>query len=162
MTYIFCSFFRYSDIYKCSKGGNCVISLKTRKNCQFCRFAACEKAGMKRSWVLADGESNKCKKNMSNVPTSPNLVTSTTSMMPNSSSTMCSVLSSKDESKIRDCIQKMEMIKQQTEDLNPQVSFKMSYSAHFCVLLRTFAHFCALLRSFAYFCALCDVFSFVE
>lgn len=45
-------FFRYSDIYKCTKGGHCQITLKTRKNCQFCRFQACEKAGMKRSWVL--------------------------------------------------------------------------------------------------------------
>ena len=49
-------YFRYSDIYKCTKGGHCQITLKTRKNCQFCRFQACEKAGMKRSWVLADGE----------------------------------------------------------------------------------------------------------
>ena len=53
--------FRYSDIYKCSKGGHCQITLKTRKNCQFCRFQACEKAGMKRSWVLADGDPTKNK-----------------------------------------------------------------------------------------------------
>ena len=47
---------RYSDVYTCSKVQNCVITLKTRKNCQFCRFRLCEKAGMKRSWVLADSD----------------------------------------------------------------------------------------------------------
>ena len=43
-------------MYTCSKVQNCVITLKTRKNCQFCRFRLCEKAGMKRSWVLADSD----------------------------------------------------------------------------------------------------------
>jgi len=47
---------RYSDIYTCSKGGNCAMTIKTRKNCQYCRFKKCESSGMKRSWVLADGE----------------------------------------------------------------------------------------------------------
>ena len=47
---------RYSDVYTCSKVQNCVVTLKTRKNCQFCRFRLCEKAGMKRSWVLADSD----------------------------------------------------------------------------------------------------------
>lgn len=110
---------KYSDIYKCSKGGNCSITLKTRKNCQFCRFQACEKAGMKRSWVLADGESNKAKKAS---PASPNssAVTSTTSLMP-PLTPMCSALTARDQNKIRDCIDKMQMIKQQTEDLNPRV-----------------------------------------
>ena len=113
-------FFRYSDVYKCSKGGNCQITLKTRKNCQFCRFQACEKAGMKRSWVLADGESNKGKNNKANnnaIPTSPLVSSTTNSIMPSSSSS----LSAQDEYKIRETIEKMEMIKQQTEDLNPQV-----------------------------------------
>jgi len=146
---------KYSDIYKCSKGGHCAITLKTRKNCQFCRFQACEKAGMKRSWVLADGDPTKTKNKSGSggggSPTgtnalSPNsssnshnssTVSSTTSFMPASSGTLssglatssstssnasvCSILSTKDENKIRHCIEKMEMIKQQTEDLNPQV-----------------------------------------
>jgi len=34
---------------------------------------------------------------------------------------MCSILSPQDEGKIRNCIEKMQLIKQQTEDLNPQV-----------------------------------------
>ena len=37
-------------------------------------------------------------------------------------------LSVHDENQIRDCIDKMEMIKQQTEDLNPQVSRSYIYS----------------------------------
>ena len=130
-------FSRYSDIYKCSKGGHCQITLKTRKNCQFCRFQACEKAGMKRSWVLADGDPTKNKNKTGSTPNaslSPNslstnssTVSSTTSLMPSSSqltssnASVCSLLSTKDEDKIRHCIEEMEMIKQQTEDLNPQV-----------------------------------------
>ena len=123
-------YYRYSDIYKCTKGGRCQITLKTRKNCQFCRFQACENAGMKRSWVLADGEV-KSKKVAGGCVSSSNKVTSTTNPlsaanMPSSSSsatnTMCSILSPQDEGKIRNCIEKMQLIKQQTEDLNPQVS----------------------------------------
>ena len=123
-------YYRYSDIYKCTKGGRCQITLKTRKNCQFCRFQACENAGMKRSWVLADGEV-KSKKVAGGCVPSSNKVTSTTNLslaanMPSSSSsntnTMCSILSPQDEGKIRNCIEKMQLIKQQTEDLNPQVS----------------------------------------
>ena len=125
------SLYRYSDIYKCTKGGRCQITLKTRKNCQFCRFQACEKAGMKRSWVLADGEVKSKKVASSSVGgcvPSSNKVTSTTNLsaiMPSSSSSntniMCSILSPQDEGKIRNCIEKMQLIKQQTEDLNPQV-----------------------------------------
>ena len=48
-------------MYTCSKLQNCVITLKTRKNCQYCRFKLCEKAGMKRSWVLADSDSKTAK-----------------------------------------------------------------------------------------------------
>merc|ERR1712012_1543480 len=117
---------KYSDIYKCTKGGHCQITLKTRKNCQFCRFQACEKAGMKRSWVLADGEV----KSKKAAPTSPNMVSSTTSSMPStsasSSTSMCSFLSHEDEGKIRDCINKMQLIRQQTEDLNPLVMEEFS------------------------------------
>ena len=75
---------------------------------------------MKRSWVLADGESNKGKNNKANnnaIPTSPLVSSTTNSIMPSSSSS----LSAQDEYKIRETIEKMEMIKQQTEDLNPQV-----------------------------------------
>ena len=43
--------------------------------------------------------------------------------MPSSSTKMCSILSPEDEGKIRDCIDKIQLIKQQTEDLNPQVKF---------------------------------------
>jgi hypothetical protein len=50
---------KYSDVYACGKAGACSITLKTRKNCQFCRFKLCEQAGMKRSWVLADGDRKK-------------------------------------------------------------------------------------------------------
>ena len=42
--------------YACRKGGNCTITLKTRKNCQKCRFEKCLSAGMKTSWVLTDDE----------------------------------------------------------------------------------------------------------
>ena len=42
--------------YSCRKGGNCNINLKTRKNCQKCRFEKCLEAGMKTSWVLTDDE----------------------------------------------------------------------------------------------------------
>ena len=125
-------YYRYSDIYKCTKGGRCQITLKTRKNCQFCRFQACENAGMKRSWVLADGEvkTKKVATSAGGCVPSSNNVTSTTNPssanMPSSSSsntnTMCSILSPQDEGKIRNCIEKMQLIKQQTEDLNPQVS----------------------------------------
>ena len=42
--------------YICRKGGNCSINLKTRKNCQKCRFDKCLSAGMKSSWVLSEDE----------------------------------------------------------------------------------------------------------
>jgi len=42
--------------YICRKGGNCVINLKTRKNCQKCRFDKCLDVGMKSSWVLSEEE----------------------------------------------------------------------------------------------------------
>ena len=98
-----------------------MITLKTRKNCQFCRFQACEKAGMKRSWVLADGEVKSKKSSPASPSSSSSMVSSTTPAMP----TMPPSLSAADETKIRDCIEKMQMVKQQTEDLNPQVSNKV-------------------------------------
>ena len=42
--------------YTCRNGNNCYIMLKTRKNCQKCRFDKCLKAGMKTSWVLTEEE----------------------------------------------------------------------------------------------------------
>ena len=42
--------------YTCRKGGKCIVTLKTRKNCQKCRFDKCLAAGMKTSWVLTDDE----------------------------------------------------------------------------------------------------------
>lgn len=42
--------------YNCKKGGNCDITLKTRKNCQKCRLEKCFTAGMKASWVLTEEE----------------------------------------------------------------------------------------------------------
>ena len=75
---------------------------------------------MKRSWVLADGEVKSKKVASSSaggcVPSS-NKVTSTTNLsaiMPSSSSSntniMCSILSPQDEGKIRNCIEKMQLI----------------------------------------------------
>ena len=90
---------------------------------------------MKRSWVLADGEvkTKKVATSAGGCVPSSNKVTSTTNPssanMPSSSSsitnTMCSILSPQDEGKIRNCIEKMQLIKQQTEDLNPQVELHL-------------------------------------
>ena len=46
----------YNATYFCPKEGNCQVNLKTRKNCQFCRYKLCEEAGMKTAWVLTDEE----------------------------------------------------------------------------------------------------------
>jgi len=46
----------YNATYYCVKEGECEITLKTRKNCQFCRYKLCEMAGMKTSWVLTEEE----------------------------------------------------------------------------------------------------------
>lgn len=42
--------------YVCRRSRNCEINLRTRKNCQFCRYAKCISAGMKPSWVLSEEE----------------------------------------------------------------------------------------------------------
>jgi len=42
--------------YVCRRSRNCEINLRTRKNCQFCRYAKCISAGMKPSWVLSEDE----------------------------------------------------------------------------------------------------------
>jgi len=38
------------------KEGQCQVTLKTRKNCQACRYKLCEAAGMKTTWVLTEEE----------------------------------------------------------------------------------------------------------
>ncbi len=54
------AFFRRSvpkyNNYFCMAEGDCKISASTRKNCQYCRYQACLRAGMKSSWVLSDKE----------------------------------------------------------------------------------------------------------
>jgi len=46
----------YNATYFCVKEGDCEVNLKTRKNCQFCRYKLCEAAGMKTTWVLTEEE----------------------------------------------------------------------------------------------------------
>jgi len=46
----------YNLTYVCVKNQECEMSLKTRKNCQFCRYKRCVEAGMKTAWVLTDEE----------------------------------------------------------------------------------------------------------
>ena len=42
--------------YFCTKRKECIIRLKTRKKCQYCRYQACLKAGMRTKWVLNEEE----------------------------------------------------------------------------------------------------------
>ena len=46
----------YNNSYNCVRDGNCSVTLKTRKNCQFCRYQLCLKSGMKTTWVLSEEE----------------------------------------------------------------------------------------------------------
>ena len=46
----------YNATYYCVKEGDCEVTLKTRKNCQYCRYKLCEGAGMKTTWVLTEEE----------------------------------------------------------------------------------------------------------
>lgn len=50
---------KYYEIFFCKKEEDCVVILKTRKNCQFCRFKKCLEAGMRTTWVLSDEERNR-------------------------------------------------------------------------------------------------------
>jgi len=42
--------------YVCRRSKNCEINLKTRKNCQYCRYMRCIAVGMKPTWVLSEEE----------------------------------------------------------------------------------------------------------
>jgi len=46
----------YNATYCCVRDGNCEVTLKTRKNCQFCRYRLCLACGMKTTWVLTEEE----------------------------------------------------------------------------------------------------------
>lgn len=54
------AFFRRSvpkaHLYVCPGGKACEIGVGTRKNCQFCRYQACLRSGMRPSWVLTENE----------------------------------------------------------------------------------------------------------
>jgi len=56
------AFFRRSiqnktaSTYVCRRAKTCEINLKTRKNCQFCRYSRCLAVGMKPTWVLSEEE----------------------------------------------------------------------------------------------------------
>merc|ERR1719189_516970 len=56
------AFFRRSiqnktaSTYVCRRAKSCDINLKTRKNCQFCRYSRCLAVGMKPTWVLSEEE----------------------------------------------------------------------------------------------------------
>jgi len=56
------AFFRRSiqnktaNTYICRRSKECQINLKTRKNCQYCRYQRCLGVGMKPSWVLSAQE----------------------------------------------------------------------------------------------------------
>ena len=49
----------YNNSYCCVRDRNCTVTLKTRKNCQFCRYQLCLKSGMKTTWVLSEEERKK-------------------------------------------------------------------------------------------------------
>lgn len=54
------AFFRRSvskfHMYMCPGNKRCSIIVTTRKNCQYCRYQACLRAGMRPTWVLTDKE----------------------------------------------------------------------------------------------------------
>lgn len=42
--------------YACRRNRSCEINIKTRKNCQYCRYQRCIAVGMKPTWVLSEEE----------------------------------------------------------------------------------------------------------
>lgn len=49
----------YNVSYCCVKNEDCTITLRTRKNCQYCRYKRCLDVGMKTTWVLSEDERKK-------------------------------------------------------------------------------------------------------
>ena len=49
----------YCFAYICLKDKECIINIKSRKKCQYCRYQACLAAGMKTTWVLNEEEKTK-------------------------------------------------------------------------------------------------------
>jgi len=49
----------YNLSYCCVKSGDCSVTLRTRKNCQYCRYKRCLDVGMKTTWVLSEEERKK-------------------------------------------------------------------------------------------------------
>lgn len=45
--------------YVCRRKKDCQINLKTRRNCQYCRYERCLSMGMQPSWVLSQEERNR-------------------------------------------------------------------------------------------------------
>jgi len=45
-----------SETYVCRRNKDCQINIKTRRNCQYCRYRRCLDVGMKPSWVLSPDE----------------------------------------------------------------------------------------------------------
>ena len=56
------SFFRrsaqtgYHSVYECKGERKCLMDMKNRRSCQYCRFQSCLSIGMKITWVLSDQE----------------------------------------------------------------------------------------------------------
>jgi hypothetical protein len=79
---------------------------------------------MKRSWVLADGDIKARRaSSSSSSPTAAVARAMPAAIKCQSRQSIISSLSPEDEHIIQDCIQKMQIVNQQTEDLNPQVYF---------------------------------------
>jgi hypothetical protein len=123
---------KYSDVYTCSKVQNCAITLKTRKNCQYCRFHLCEKAGMKRSWVLADGDRKGGKKGSSSASESSSSVDDVR-VREDEMDMPAIVLTADEQQAIRKFVDKMNAAQSQQEkgeELSPQVSRRNSFTLY--------------------------------
>ena len=56
-----------SHMYVCPGNKRCSIVVTTRKNCQYCRYHTCLKAGMRPTWVLTDKEKQERIKNKTQI-----------------------------------------------------------------------------------------------